>query len=424
MAKKPAKKPLKPAKKTITSEDIRNALKPRSRVPDLTRREEVLTLARQPIDIRLGERNSSTVTMSAPKTDQQRAIEQCGIWYNKLTKSNPKMLSTVASMIGLRRAYAVAYRELQEQIEASQATLDQQGQGEEIPAEFCDFAVQYAMWAASKPFNEHDMMSGVLETILPWLADVVDSHTVADEKAAMEERAELNERRRNTPLPIGVKHTPAQEGTSLARDRALVLIGWEPAVRWLMDEMCSNVLNTQEHDFRIVRCLTRPPNASEQHARMIRLAPSAWSGVANSDRDIDKMVFEFIEPTAGGPVDMVAIDNLSLAFTGGFVGRNPYANAGDAHRRLKKWTDKLGAGLVATVPTETYQLPDFSGNEFEQLKTFANLRPVAVTDGAGEGKDDHYKVVVGTEATVFYVPKATIDAYSTSKLILPSGVIQ
>lgn len=421
MAKKPVKKTVAPPKKKVTAADIRNALRPRG-VPNVSKREEVLSLARGPLDLKLGEAKSSSITLSV-KTDEQKAIEQCGIWYNRLTKANPKLLATVASMIGLRRAYAVAYRELQDQTEAAQAKLDEQQGGEEIPPEFCDFAVQYAMWAASKPFNEHDMMSGVLETILPWLADVVDAHTEADEQAAIAERAELNEKRRNTPLPVGVKHTVAQEDTALARDRALVLVGWEPAVRWLMDEMCSNVLNAKEHDFRIVRLVNRAPKAGEQHARMVRLAPSAWSGVANSDRDIDKMVFEFVEPTAGGPVDLVAIDDLSLAFTGGFVGRNKYANAGDAHRRLKKWTDKMGAGLVASVPTETFVLPDFSGSEFEQLKTFANLRPVVVTDGAGEEKGDHYKVVVGTDATVFYVPKETIDAYSTSKLIVPAGVI-
>lgn len=423
MPKKPRKHAATPPKKKVTANDIRNALKPRMQLPDLAKREEVLSLARGPVDIKLGGERSSPISLSAPKTDQQKAIEACGVWYTRLTKTNPKLLATVASMIGLRRAYAVAYRELQDQIQASQDKLDEQKAGETLPAELCDFAVQYAMWAASKPFNEHDMMTGVLETILPWLADVVDAHTSADERAATEELAERNERRRNTRLPVGFKHTPAEEDCGVARDRALVLVGWEPAVRWLMDEMCSNVLNARENDFRIVRLMTRPPVAGEQHARMVRLAPSAWAGVANTDRDIDKMVFEFIEPTAGGPIDMVAIDDLSQAFTGGFVGRSPFANAGDAHRRLRKWTDKMGAGLVAAVPLESFQLPDFGGSEFEQLKTFANLRPVTVTDGASEEKGDHYKVVVGTDATVFYVPKQTIDAYHVSKLIVPSGVI-
>lgn len=126
MAKKPVKKPVAPPKK-VTAADIRNALKPRG-VPDMSKREEVLSLARGPLDLKLGEKHSSPITLSV-KTDEQKAIEQCGIWYNRLAKANPKLLATVASMIGLRRAYAVAYRELQDQTEEAQKKLDEQQAG-------------------------------------------------------------------------------------------------------------------------------------------------------------------------------------------------------------------------------------------------------------------------------------------------------
>lgn len=416
----PKPRPKKLNTRTIRNSTLRGAI-PLKKLPDPVKLGQLADLAAAAPRVRLGGADSGTLTsVLEAKTHDQSALELCGKWYERFKELNPHVLETVASMVGLRRAYTVAYRELTEAIEAGQLTLDGQKQGEEIPPEFADFCVQYAMWLASKPFNEHDMMEGITGTILPWIATVVDKHTEADQAEAVAERAELNERRRKTNLPVGLKHSPAQEDDTLGRDRALVLVGWKNAVQWLMDEMLGKVLLDKEYAFQVVRMLTKAPRPGDQSARLVRLAPSAWGGCANSDRDIDKMVALFIDPTVGGPVDLVAVDDLSAAHTAGFVGRNRFAQAGDAHRRLKKWCDKMGAGLVAAVPLDAPELPDMAGPEFEQLKTFAYLRPVSVRDGEG----DHYVVTVGTDATVFLVPKHTLDAYGPATLVVPEGVTQ
>lgn len=429
--KKPKKRPVraKPEPKekkpnTRTIRNVRNVI-PLAKTPDVEKMSLLAELAAAPPKVKLGGANSGDLTtIISTKTREQRALEVCGKWYERFKELNPHLVETVASMVGLRRAYAVAYRELLEAVDVGQLKLDEQKQGEEIPKEFGDFCIQYAMWLASKPFNEHDMMEGITGTILPWIANVVDKHTEADQAEAVAHKAELNEKRRSTNLPVGLKHSPTQEDATLGRDRALVLVGWKNAVQWLLDEMLSKVLLDKEHAFQVVRMLTKAPKAEDQSARLIRLAPSAWSGCANSDRDIDKMVAMFIDPTVGGPVDLMAFDDLSLAHTAGFVGRSRFAQAGDAHRRLKKWVEKMGAGLVAAVPLDTRELPDMSGSEFEQLKTFAYLRPVYVKDGADEDKGDHYVVTVGTDATVFYVPKHTLDAYGSTTLVVPSDALQ
>jgi hypothetical protein len=411
-----------PPKKPQPVRTIRNTLKV-GKLPDPEKLGKIADLAVP--KVRLGGEASSTLdAVLSTKTPAQRALELCGKWYERLAGDAPRVLTAVASMMALRRAYAVAYRELHDAVGEHQAELDKAPAPEKIPAEFADFAVQYAMYLASKPFNEHDLMEGVIGTLLPWLGDVVDRHTEADTAAAIEEKVRQNEERRATPLPLSFKHTPAQEDMNLTRDRALVLVGWRNAVLWLLDQSLAVV---QSQGFQTVRMLTKAPRPEDQHARLVRLPPSAWSGCANSDRDTDVMVAKFIAPAVGGPIDLVVFDDLSAANTRGFVGRDAFARAGDAHRHLKKWAAGMGAGLLAAVPLDGRELPDMGGSEFEQLKTFATLRPVFVTDGVDpdpsepdEPAEPYYVVTVGTDASVFHVPKSTLDAYG-STLVVPGG---
>lgn len=413
-----------PPKKPQPSRTIRNALKV-DKLPDPVKLGQIADLGRP--KVRLGGSASSRFDSALEsKTSAQLALENCGDWFHRLATEAPRVLTAVASMMALRRAYAVAYRELQDGITDAQAGLDLQDRGEVIPPEFADFAVQYAMYMASKPFNEHELMAGVVDTLLPWMADVVDRHTEADQAAAVEDTVKANEERRATPLPLSFKHTPAQETNDLTRDRALVLVGWRNAVLWLLDKSLEVVL---AQGFQTVRMLTKAPKPEDQHARLIRLPPAAWAGCANTDRDTDMMVAKFVDSAVGAPVDLVVVDDLSRAYTKGFVGRDRFAQAGDAHRQLKKWACRMGAGLLAAVPLDGRELPDMSGSEFEQLKTFATLRPVFVTDGVDpdpsepdEPAEPYYVVTVGTDASVFHVPKHQLDAYG-STLVTPGGVI-
>ncbi len=412
------KKKKKPGPKR-SNVDVADILKPKKRLPDLDKLSEARKLTDTRPAVRLGGQLSSVLPGAAPKTEAQKALEACGEAYETLKASDKRFEATVHTMVGLRQAYAVAYRELQDRIQRAQEDAEEVG---ELPPELADFTVQYAMWLAAKPFNEHDLMANVANTILPWLADTIDAHTEADAAAQMAAVAEANEKRRNTPLPIGFKHSPVDEGLSLSRDRALVLVGWRNAVQWLFDEISTRVLAAEEQ-FNVLRMFNRAPKPGEQHARLVRLAPTAWHAAADTDRALDTMVARYIEPTMGAPIDLLLVDDLAEANAAGFIGRSRFARAGDAHKRLKRWTEKLGAAMVATVPTDDWNPPDTTLPDFEQLRTFSHLRTITVSTGEEDGKPDQYKVVIGNNATVLFVDKTTLDAYGTSALILPSVVI-
>lgn len=418
--KKPAKAEAKPAPKKRTAFNPNVILK-KTKLPNLEVREGLASLAVP--KVKLGGSDSSTFAAVTPQlTPSQKALEQCGHWYGKLKEDMPELAAVVGSMIGLRRAYAVAYREMQELID--KAREEYGAKGEEVPATLADFATQFAMYLASKPFSEHHMMQGMLETVLPWLTEAVDRHTVIDQKEELDAQLAENEARKTRPVPIGFKHSPAQEDLCLTRDRALVLVGWSSAVRWLLDQACDEVLKAKP-GHTILRLMDRAPKQGEQSARLIRLGSSAWGGCTNTDHALDTMVAKFVAQTVNNPIDLVVCDSLGEANTTGFFGRSKAACAGDANKRFRKWCDKLGSAFLGVIPLETPELPDFSGPEWEQLKTFTHLRPVQVLDGAAFDKSDHWRLVVGTDASVFDVPKDTLNSYGrVSNLIVPDGVIE
>lgn len=402
--------------------NLRTVMKPKA-APDLGKMGRLADLTAPP-KVALGPTVRGGGGLSAflapKKTPAQVALEACGDWYKKLVAEKPEFVAAVATMINLRRAYAVVYRELNEIVDDVRETEAAKPAGGDVPQTLVDFAVQYAMYVASKPFDEHAVMNGMIETVLPCMAEVVDKHTKVDQKEALDERATENEKRRTRPVPIGLKHSPAQDGTALTRDRALVLAGWKPAVLWLLDQVCEEVLKgDDEQSYTVLRMVHQVAKAQDQQARLVKVGGGAWIGCTNSDRDLDVMVMKFVANTVSSPIDLVVCDDVGVANTSGFVGRPRAACAGDANKRFRKWCDGMAAAFVGALPFDSQELPDFSGPEFEQLKTFSHLRPVQVLDGEDFGKADHYRLIVGTDASVFDVPKYTLDAYGSVSLIVP-----
>ncbi len=420
------KKATKPVKKTLVSRqpnpqsitkvkkklNLKTIMRPKA-APDSDKAAYLASLRTTPIDV--GGSASSTISgFVTNKTDEQKRIEECGNWYRKLVNmEDDKIVPVVAAMIAIRRTYAVALRELNEQLDALRTTHT------DIPVELGDFITQMAMYESSKQFNEHTAMKGVIEGIIPWLGDVLDAHTEKEQKDELAERVTENEARKSRPVPIDCKHTPTQEGNSLGRERSLVFVGWRNAVQWLLDQICNTVLAARDEQvYTVVRLMQGTPKPGDQHARFIRVGLNHWKGCANSDRDLAVMAHKNLAQSVNSPIDLLVCDDLGEAHVSAFFGRPQAAKAGDAHKRFRKWCDDISAGFLGALPQDTKTLPDFGQPEFEQLKTFSYLRPVQVLDGNTFDRDDHYRIVVGQDAAVFDVPKDILDSYG-STLIVP-----
>jgi hypothetical protein len=353
-------------------------------------------------------------SVTSTLTPQQRAARECGTQLAALLKDEEFGRLRVA-VTAFRQAYAVAYREMQEKVAAVPGAHPQ----------LADFFIQYANYEASRPFSEHTLMASITTHVLPWLADVIDRHSEQDEAESREDAQEADEERRRRPVNVGLAHSPSavrgQVDFDLSRARSLVLAGWKNAVHWLLDRVCDHVL--KGGDDLVVHCMTRPPAAKDQHARRIRLAPNLWEGMGN-DGTAPARVMGAQQDLLSKQPDLLVFDDLAHAFTKSLVGRPPAASAGDAHRHLRRWCDRAGAALLGAVVTDDRAGLDVAGNEFEQLRTFADLRAVSVLDEAEGLAEGHCRVVVGADAATFDVLRADLDGYGRGAVVVVGGGLE
>lgn len=413
------KKPARPTRKPLTKADVAKALrvKPplfapaveaavRSLPPGMP--EQLQPRGRSahpshPLGVNKYEQMDAVLTS---KTPDQRRLEEAGDVLKRLMGSDLKLTTVLNAMIGVRRAYVVLYRELNAIVEKARETG-------EVPEGFEDFAAQYAMYMAAKPFNEHQLMSvDIPRSILPALAAIVDQHTIEEANENLAAREEADRNRLGSLVAVGFKHSPHQEEPALTRDRTLVLVGWRNAVLWLADQAVEHAAKV---DHQIVRFMTAAPKVKDQSHAVIRIGGSAWKGCANSDRTFDMCLHGYVAEKLGRPIDLLVVDDLAAAFTSSFLGRPAAAIAGDAQRRFRKWADAHGTAVIGLLPGETKTAADLTAPEYEQLRSFCDLRAVVV-----ETVGDEYELTVGASAAVLRVAKDTLDNYGSATLIVPT----
>lgn len=344
-------------------------------------------------------------------SDYQRAFITAGAWSNKLIK-RPMYKGTVSAMIAARQLYAVAYIELQALLAKETPPPDHMTE---------DMLVQSAMHEAAKPFDINTLIGSLVGTVMPWVGEVADKKNAEDAEAARQEMEDADKRRRETPLEIGFRYDPELEEPVLPRDRSLVLVGWRPAVRYVIDQIVNAVLASRREAMlsTVVRLCYEHPRRGEENVYLIRLGKEKWAGCCNTTTALPKLAIEFIAPQMTYPADLVVCDDLVAAFTKSFKGRPEGAVAGDAHKRLRDWAKRDGAGVVAGVPFDFKTEFDVSGPEWEQLRTFSVVRPVRVIESADNLDPGKYRILVGRGVHHWEVDKEVLDGSQKSKLIIP-----
>lgn len=342
-------------------------------------------------------------------TPEQRAYLEAAECVDTLIKDVAAIRQVTGCMLATRRLYATFYRELQELLEAQ----------ENVHPSAEDFIVQAAMHKAAEPFSEHDLMKGFIETMMPYIAEIIDKHSDKDraDNAAQREANEAERRKRR--IPIGFKYSATQEEDGLGRDRSLVLVGWEPALRWLADQMINNVLAARDTDtYTVIRFMSQPPKKEErEQSALVRVPPKNWAGCGNGQTDLARVMGEYVQDRLSAQPDLLLVDDLGAAYTKAYVGRPSPANAGDANKVFSRWCNLAGCGLVGLVPMPTMELPDIRSGEYEQLRTFTNLRPVNVE----RIEDNQLRITIGDNAQSFKVSAPVVEAYAKSSIILPNG---
>lgn len=340
------------------------------------------------------------------RTPFQKEAEECSALYKELIYKYPQLLDIVACLISFRRAHAVAYRELHELLQKIENETDKP-----LPSLFADFITMLFLEVSSKPFNTHELMTGMFDVVLKWLVSVMDKHTAADEAEADKAKQQEHEERMASDIPIGFVYNVLDDSDAadkLPRSVSLILVGWRNAVLWLLDKAAK----TASNNFSVLQFSESTPSSGSQHSRLVQVGKQNWVGSANSDRTFATMVANKVVPLISTQLDLVVCADLPEAMNNNYINRPPAAIAGDVHRKMRKWCDQMGSAFLGGVLLPYGETADFGSPEFYQLNTFTALRTVTVKES-----DNAYLITVGSDASVFSVDKQELDAYTSIQLV-------
>lgn len=346
-----------------------------------------------------------------------------------LVEKHPRVSDAVEAMIAARQLYIVAYRELESLlatddqwdswIKHALASLPEPLTELPAPRDVISVTEEGLVGAvaahASKPFNEQQLFPRLKQVVFPWLERTVERHNRNEQAQQQEEIAEAEAARRARPLPIGLRRDP--EGESLLpRSQRLVLVGWQPAVRYLLDQITSSVLAASDEQlFCIVRLMSQISGQSPDHARLLRFGDNLWKGCCRRGTTWPRLFTDMVFPQLSQAVDLLICDDLALAGLGsGLVGGSAARQAAEALKHFHRWCDKAGAGLVAAVPLPLPNLPALEGPGWESLGVHTQLRAVQV-----EKTKTQYRLTIGKNAQVLHVPQEILDGAAGPALILP-----
>lgn len=352
-----------------------------------------------------------------------------------LVETRDNFRLALGAMVASRQLYAVAVRDLDECLAAcnedSRRTLVAKAVSlmDNPPAEYDPLAafdlvseiiIQAAAAKAAQPFRETDLFRNFSESVFPWMLQVTEKHSQLD---AAQHQADLQEEdalRRSRDVPIGIKWEH-ESGTNLPRKQSLVLVGWKPAVLWVLDSIMTAALAARdEQSYYVLRCShTSPRSVTETQPQLLRLGESVWKDCAVDNQSVSKLLHAYVLDRMTAPVDLWIVDDLAHARSkGSLIHGATGRQSGDAHKQLRKGATDLGAALVAGVLLPTQEIPNVAASShWEQLRSYATLRAVVV-----EASGDNYKITVGNNLEIMTVEKKLLDNYGGSTLILPDGV--
>jgi hypothetical protein len=256
------------------------------------------------------------------------------------------------------------------------------------------------------------------------MEEVSKEHNEVELSRQREEYAASEQERRSRRVSIGLLYDQVmqEDGTceevwSLDRDRALVLVGWRPAVLWAINNILKDItaigsLSDPETPRQSVLLSREVP--MQEDPRILAIGENAWANCAKSNTSWAKTFLGTYLDKLKDPLDLFVVTDLLHARKGhGFQSISSRAN--DAQKTLRKWTTKMGSAFVAGVLLESQKLPDLNSPDWEKLRLFTNLRGVSVE----VNDDETYNILIGRFSRVENVPKKDVESFAGSDIITP-----
>lgn len=353
-----------------------------------------------------------------------------------LAKSNNDVRTAVSTMLAARQLYMLGANELAMILEEATVPVAEEelGEGKATHRPPHPLTIEIMTQAASdqgqKPFNQIDVFEGMTHTVLPWLKKRIEHNTQQDIVDREKEKEENRKARLATLVPIGFNYSPA-EPPGLVRNKALVLVGYAPAVQFLLAYAIERALvaKDEKHPNRVFSVIQFAddfkvkPSTNE---RLVVVGRAAWQGCTKSRKTLSLMVHDHIAPQIAFAPDLLVVDDLGAVDPSGIItsgapqrvgGPAPFRCA-EGHKKLGDWM-KLNdmAGLFGVPVYDESLTPDLNRPEWERLRTHAVLRPVSVIRKADDLKPGKMRIVIGRDASSIDVDAALLEP--KSQIIIP-----
>lgn len=336
---------------------------------------------------------------SSPERLALNAAQASAMAFMEASENNATI---VASMLAIRRLYVVAYRELMLAVENHPEPLD------DMTAEYLALSVVHK---AAAPFDERELFVGVVESLVPWAAKTVEKHLEEDKAEQKAEKDARLEDYKTRKLNVGL--LPHFESLDHWWDKnvSLVFVGWYKAVLYVLDLVTASILkqNGKYDPYCAIRMSdTRPSARIKDLLNLHIVAGSDWLGCCKSTKGLSNAIASVITQLSRRP-DVLICDDLARSLPKPGWPRPDAAQAGDAHKVMRKFCFNNFMGFIGGISTYEHAVPDVTGTEYNQIRTFAQLVPLDVKEDG-----DHYKITVNRGGIVINAPKVEVDAYHRS----------
>jgi hypothetical protein len=352
-----------------------------------------------------------------------QAKEQAERWAQLSEKAqalllkNKGLVQCVGAMLASRQLYAMALHDMDFRV-------DQLEDADEEKVVLKEIFISSAAQQASNPFEETELFAGMQQTVMPWMEQVSKEHTDAELLVRQEEynAAEKDRRSRGVVINFTYDQTVDDEGTvsdvsKLDRERSLVLVGWEPAVLWVLDKLLVSATEPQalldEETPRQIMLLSRTSKL-HQDPRILSVGGKGWEDCAKSNGSWPKQFLAEYLDKIKEPLDLFVVTDLPYAKTG-YNFQLDSARASDAQKVLRRWATGMGSAMIGVVPLASESLPDLNTPDWEKLRMFTTLRGVSVT----ERDNGNYDIKVGLFASFDDVSKDELEEFKRSDIVTP-----
>lgn len=350
-----------------------------------------------------------------------------------LVETRPEFLGALSVMIASRQLYVMAMRDLEVNLDAlnddarkklaskaisllEEPEVDVSGvDALEAFQRVETTMVQAAANQAQQPFNEEDLFRSMRESVFPWMLNVTKKHKAVELEELRRNAAADDQARQARKVPIGIR-IDNEGNESLERKRSLTLVGWRPAVLYVLDQIVNHTLAANEGQlYQVLRFMTGKIKTShEPHRQLCRIGEKMWENCTESATSLARLLQQSVVDGLNDSLDLWVVDDLSAAHTAGLSVVTPGFCANAAHKQFRRSANEFGAAFVGGILLDDRKIQPLVMGNWELLRTHTTLRLVSVTEA-----DDTYLIRVGVEAPAFKVNKDVLDLYGGSNLILP-----